>query len=239
MSISENEMQGIVGPMGSLDLAVITSDAPVVDKPLTLEQIKHYGMPRRGLPDEVNDWRSHNSAKKAFIRGVRDTLVSRGAHRFFGTAHIEGTLFGRIIRGNGEIVSLGLMGLNIVTTTGVGYIGDSFRNTVEPETMKFHGIGTGVTAEVIGNTALGTEATTQYNPDNTRATGSLAGTTNVFTTVGTNTVDAAYSPTEWGLLSQAATGGGVMLDRVTFTAVALASGDSLQTTFNLTFTAGG
>jgi len=174
-----------------------------------------------------------------FLKGVKDAVVARKVTQLLGIAHMEGTLFGKIIRANGQEVDLGLMGLNIVTTSGVGYIGDAFRGTVEPESMKFHGLGTGATAEVIGNTALQTEATTQYNPDNTRATGSLAGSTNVFTTVGTNTVDASYSPTEWGLLSQAATGGGVMLDRVTFSAVALASGDSLQTTFNLTFTAGG
>lgn len=236
--ISDAEMEGIVGPVGTLQMEVIRAE-PEIGGHLTLKQINRYGLPQKGLSDEVNDWRSDNSKRVPFLRGVKDATIARGISKMFGLAHIEGTLFGKVLRANGEVLDLGLMGLNIVTTTGVGYIGDAFRNTVEPEAMKYHGIGTGATAEVIGNTALQTEATTQYNPDNTRATGSLAGSTNVFTTVATNTVDATYSPTEWGLLSQAATGGGVMLDRVTFTAVGLANGDSLQTTFNLTFTAGG
>ena len=68
------------------------------------------------------------------------------------------------------------------------------------------------------------------------ATGSLtegAGA-NVFRTVGTNTVDSAAAVTEWGLLSQAATGGGSLFDRQVFSALNLASGDSLQTTYDLT-----
>lgn len=238
MSISESEIEALVGPVGDLQLAVFRAE-PVVDRPLSLKEITHFGLPRKGLSKEINDWREANSRRGAFLRGVKDAIVARQVTKLFGISHVEGTLFGKILRADGEIVDLGLMGLNIVTTTGVGYIADSFRGTVEPEIMKYHGLGTGATAEVIGNTALQTELTTQYNPDNTRATGSLAGATNVFTTVGTNTVDASASPTEWGLLNQAATGGGVMIDRVTFTAVALASGDSLQTTFNLTFTAGG
>jgi hypothetical protein len=206
-----------------------------------MREILRYSKPRRGLPDEVNEWRSKNIRRPIFWKGVKDAELAR---MFKQLAHVEGALFGRIIRRDGEVVDLGLMGLNIVTTAGVQYIADSFRGTVEPETMKYHGLGTGATAEVIGNTALQTELTTQYNPDNARATGTLAGATNVFTTVGTNTVDASVSPTEWGLLNNATVGAfnqttNNMIDRVTFTAVALASGDSLQTTFNLTFTAGG
>lgn len=236
MSISENELQGIVGPVGTLEMKVIRPE-PQLQRPLSLKQIYEFGLPHAGLSPEVREWRDRNSRRLPFLKGVKDALVARRVGSMFGLSHVEGTLFGKIIRGDGEEIDLGLMGLNIVTTSGVNYIGDSFRGTVEPELMKFHGIGTGATAEVVGNTALGTEATTQYNPDNTRATGSLAGTNNVFTTVGTNTVDASFSPTEWGLFS--ASSAGTMLDRVTFTAVALASGDSLQTTFNLTFTAGG
>jgi hypothetical protein len=222
-------------PSGSLDVAVL----PVVTQPLTRAQIRRMSEPRRGLSEFVNDWRSDNRKRQAFKQGVRDAVWAKRAGDFFGLAHVEGSLFMKVIRADGLIEDLGLAGLNIVTTSGVGYIADGFRNTVEPENMKFHGLGTGATAEVVGNTALQTELTTQYNPDNTRATGTLAGSTNVFTTVGANTVDASVSPTEWGLLSQAATGGGTLLDRVTFSAVALLSGDTLQTTFNLTFPNGG
>jgi hypothetical protein len=101
--------------------------------------------------------------------------------------------------------------------------------------MKFHGIGTGTTAAAAGDTALQTESTTALNPDSTRATGSLTNNgAQVFRTVGTNTVDATAAITEWGLLSQAATGGGTLFDRQVFSALNLASGDSLQTTYDLT-----
>lgn len=101
--------------------------------------------------------------------------------------------------------------------------------------MKFHGIGTGATAAAEGDTGCQTELTTQYNPDNTRATGSLTeASASVFRTVGTNTVDATAAVTEWCLLSQAATGGGTMWSRVVFSTINLSSGDSLQTTYDLT-----
>ena len=136
---------------------------------------------------------------------------------------------------------LGVVGDKMVTDAGVNYIVDAFQNLTEAENLKYHGLGTGAGAEAVGNTALSTELTTQYNPDNTRATGSLTegASANIFRTVGTNTVDAAVSITEHGIFSQAATGGGTLLDKTLFTAVALASGDSLQSTYDLTFTSGG
>jgi len=232
------EMAGDVGIERKLDMKVLPFE-PRHSTAISKQAIRKWAFPRVGLPDEVNDWRSDNIKRPEFKAGVKQAIAARRFGELYGLAHVEGALFGKVITADGRVFNLGLMGLNIVTTAGVTFIADSFRGTVEPETMKYHGLGTGATAEVIGNTALGTELTTQYNPDNTRATGTLAGSAGVFTTVGTNTVDAAASPTEWGLLSQAATGGGTLMDRETFTAVALANGDSLQTTYNLTFTAGG
>jgi hypothetical protein len=134
----------------------------------------------------------------------------------------------------------GIVSRKVVTDTGVGFIVDAFQNTVEIENLKFHGIGTGGAAEAVGNTALTTELTTQYNPDNTRATGSTTETSaNIYRTVGTNTVDSAVAITEHGILSQAATGGGVLLDRSLFSVVNMASADSLQSTYDLTLTSGG
>jgi hypothetical protein len=135
----------------------------------------------------------------------------------------------------------GVVSRKAVTDTGVGFIVDAFQNIVELEIMKYHGIGTGTTAEAASQTGLVTELTTQYNPDSTRATGNLAegATGNIFHTEATNTVDAAVAITEHGVFNQAATGGGVMLDRSLFTAVNLASGDSLLTKYELTCSSGG
>jgi hypothetical protein len=134
----------------------------------------------------------------------------------------------------------GIVSRKMVTDAGVAYLVDAFQNTTEIENLKFHGIGTGGAAEAVGNTALTTELTTQYTTDNTRATGSTTeNAANIYRTVGTNAVDSAVSITEHGIFSQAATGGGTLWDRSLFTAVALASGDSLQSTYDGTFTSGG
>jgi len=137
----------------------------------------------------------------------------------------------------------GLVSRKLVTDTGVNFIVDAFQNTTEVETMKFHGIGSGTGAEAAGNTGLGTEFTTQLNPDSTRATGSTieGASANIYRTVGTNTVDSAVTVNEHGIFSQAATGGGTLLDRSMFSGspVSLASADSLQSTYDLTFTSGG
>jgi len=127
---------------------------------------------------------------------------------------------------------------NLIVNAGETYLRDAFNNeTAGAEAMDFdfHGIGTGATAAAETDTACQTELTTQYNPDNTRATGtSSAPSANVWRTVGTNTVDATAAITEWCLLNQAATGGGTMWSRVVFSTINLASADSLQTTYDLT-----
>jgi len=144
-------------------------------------------------------------------------------------------------RGRYDRIDHGIIGRKVVTTAGVGFIVDAFQNSVELETMRYHALGTGTNAEAVGDTALQTELTTQYNPDNTRATGSLTegdGAT-VFRTIGTNSFDASAALIEHGILSQAAVGGGVLLDRTKFAgAVPVISGDGFQTTYDFTITAG-
>lgn len=142
----------------------------------------------------------------------------------------------------GDIWDLGLLGTRVVTTAGVNYLVDALQNLTEPENFKYHGIGTGTGAEASGDTALGTELTTEYNPDNTRATGTLTegASANIFRTVGTNTIDSGTPAViEHGIFTQAATGGGTLLDRTKFGAsVGMVANDSLQTTYELTLTAG-
>lgn len=134
----------------------------------------------------------------------------------------------------------GVVSRKVVTNNGVALIVDALDNTLADATIKYHGLGTGTNAEAAADSALQTELTTQYNPDNTRATGTFSQpSANVSQSVATNTVDASAAVTEHGVLSQAATGGGTLLDRSQFSVVNLASGDSLQSTYQLTFTSGG
>lgn len=145
------------------------------------------------------------------------------------------------LRGPCRVEDHGIVSRRVVTTAGVGYIVDAFQNIVELELMKFHGIGTGSTAEASADTALVTELTTEYNPNSTRATGTTAETSaNIFSTVATNTLDSGTPVLrEHGVFS--ASSAGVLLDRSVFAAITLDGtvGDSLQTSYTLTLSAGG
>ncbi len=139
----------------------------------------------------------------------------------------------------GLVEDCGILSRRVVTTAGVNFLVDAFQNLTEPETFKYHGLGTGNTAETVGDTTLVTELTTQYNPDSTRATGSTTegASANIYRTVGTNTVDASAAVVEHGVFS--ASSGGTLWDRSVFSVVNLVSGDSFASTYDLTCTAGG
>lgn len=167
---------------------------------------------------------------------------------------VESSLAVRVLRGLGlyhagelrwtevEIERHGIVSRKVVTDTGVGFVVDAFQNLVELENMKFHALGTGTNNEAAGDSALQTELTTEYT-GNVRATGTTAeSAANAFQSVGTNTLDSGTPAiTEHGLMSQAATGGGVLFDRSKFSAINLvgANGDALQTTYTVTFSSGG
>lgn len=224
---------GEVSASGSLGLEVIK---PFPTHALTIDEIKFHALPHRGLTEEVADWRSDN--RKDFKRGF-DTVKKLNKYNLPGT---YGGLFLRKIAANGIIINYGLGSLRVVTDAGVAFICNAFTNGVELEIMKFHGLGTGTTAEATTDTVLVTELTTQYAVSGTRATGTLATASTTgsatFTTVGQNTLNTGASITEHGIFSQG-TVGGTLLDRSKFTAVALSAGDSLQTTYVLTVSSGG
>lgn len=205
---------------------------------LNLEQIKFYGFPHNDLDEFMADWRSDNHQN--FLRGFEKVRVALENK----IPHFYGRLWVQHVAASGEITDYGLVSMRVVTTAGVNFIAACFAGTAgkEPENMRYHGIGTGTTAEAVGDTALVTELTGNLNPNNTRATGTLetGATANIFKTVATNTVDPAspVSVTEHGIFDQASTAGGTLLDRSVFSAISMSSGDSLQTTYELTFTAG-
>jgi len=134
----------------------------------------------------------------------------------------------------------GVVSRKVVTNNGVALIVDALDNTLTDATIKYHGVGTGTNAEAAGDSALQTESTTILNPDSTRATGTFSQpSANISQSVATNSFDGSGALTEHGVLSQAATGGGTLLDRSVFSAVNVVNGDSLQSTYQLTLTAGG
>lgn len=221
-----------LAPGGSVERTVIRAARPA--GPLSTAAVRWYTDPANTTCEEVSDWRADNAARV------------RKAHRRIALAAWlrQPTLYGTLWLARrseaGVLTDFGLASLRVITDTGVAFIVDAWQNLVELENMRFHGTGSGGTAESQAQTALVTEFTSQLNPDNTRATGDLAegATGNIFKTTGVNTYDATVAVTEHGLFSQAATGGGVMFDRSLFSAVNLASGDSLSTAYSCTLVAG-
>ena len=204
---------------------------------LSLREIVRFGFPNKSQSLDVNWWRLKNLPN--LLRGLIPLMIVR----LCGFSHQYGQLFLVKISGDGLQTPYGLASLLVVTTAGVNFIAARMSN-VSPSDISlfnFHGLGTGTNAEAVGDTALQTELTTQYNPNNTRATGtqSTPGSSNIYRTVGTNTVDAAAAVTEHGILTQSATGGGTLLDRSVFSVINLANGDSLQSTYDFTISSGG
>lgn len=235
-----NSSLGAVSPGGALAIRVIRggSFSQVPPKELSILSILKHALPRPGLSREVFAWRMRNLPN--IWRGLWKVAVARACK----ISHFYGQLSLVVIKADGQIVDYGLASLRVVTTAGVNFLVDALQGTVEPEILRFHGIGTGTNAEAVGDTALQTELTTQYTVDNTRPTGSLTegASANIFRSVATITLDSGTpAVTEHGILSQAATGGGTLLDRSVFAAINLvgANGDGIQTTYDFTINAGG
>lgn len=212
---------------------------------LSFREMLHFALPHRDLDQRVLEWRLHNA------KMIGKELLKLGAMmkvaRWTGYPFMYGQLWLHKIDGKtGEMLMYGLASVRLVTNAGRDKVIDEFDAATaagfDLTSFNFHGIGTGVTAAAVGDTALQTELTTEYNPNSTRATGTQSQpTSDVYRTVATNTLDSGTpAVTEAGVLSQAATGGGTLLDRFVFSAINLvgANGDGLQTTVNLTMASG-
>lgn len=127
----------------------------------------------------------------------------------------------------------GVVARKSVTTAGITLLANALINTFESELFNFHASGTGGTAESIADTLLVTEvetrvAGTQSNPS--------AG---VYRTVATVSYTATRTITEHGIFSVITFNTISLLDRSLFTGIPVISGDSIQFTYNFTYTAGG
>lgn len=127
------------------------------------------------------------------------------------------------------------LAVGLVTNAGVAYQAtDMASGGVTPTIsgFKYHDCGTGVGAEAVGNTALGTPwggARVVGTPTNPTAP--------QYRSVATITFNAGFAITEWGLFSAAAVG--TLWDRRVFAAVNVVNLDSIQFTYTLTINAGG
>lgn len=147
----------------------------------------------------------------------------------------------RALRADGQVLDLGVVSRRVVTDVGVAALVDDWDdNSQDITAFNFHGLGSGSTAESQTDTDLVTPFTTQLNPDSTRATGTKSQpAANQIRSVGTNAFDAAVGIEEHGLFNNATVGSGILWDRSVFAVINLASGDSLESTYTLTVSAGG
>lgn len=185
-------------------------------------------------------WKFKNNLRPSFVYGLLVNLLAKGFSKLTGIVTLTSELSVRA-RIDGQWINYGVVCRRVVTNAGVAYIVDDWDGGANIiDNLNYHGVGTGGTAEAVGDTALVTESTTALNPDSTRATGTKSQpAANQMQTVGTVTFDASAAITEHGIFSQAATGGGTLLDRSLFSAINVASGDSIQFTYTLTLNAGG
>lgn len=187
------------------------------------------------------DWKLRNMLRWSFIWGWLTTLLARAFTRLTGIPTIVAQLEARLIKADGRVINFGVVSRRVVTDAGVAFLVDDWdSNATDMTNFNYHGCGTGTGAEAAGDTALGTESTTILNPDNTRPTGTKSQpAANQLRSVGTSTFDGSGAITEHGLFSQAATGGGTLWDRSVFSAINVASGDSIQWTYTCTVNSGG
>lgn len=192
----------------------------------------------RGASNAPLTWKIRNWVRWSFLKGWLFWHLAFLFSRVTEIPTLVSSLSIRVRRANGQWVDYGTVCYRVVTNAGLAFIVDDMDNSAtDIASLNYHGVGTGNTAEAAGDTALVTESTTALNPDSTRATGTKTQpSSNVLRSVGTVTFDATAAIVEHGIFSQAATGGGTLLDRSVFSAINVASGDSIQFTYDLTFT---
>lgn len=185
-------------------------------------------------------WRLKNALRWPFVKGWLAIQAAKLFSRLTEIPTITSQLEIKVRKASGEWLDYGVVSYRVVTDAGVAFLVDDWdANGQDISTMNYHGVGTGTNAEAAGDTALQTESTTALNPNSTRATGTRSQpAANQYRTVGTLTFDASAAITEHGILSQEATGGGTLWDRSVFSAINVASGDSIQATYTCTINSG-
>lgn len=226
---------GHAKPTGRLQLEVTRGTRR---SQLTFRRFAADALPRPGLDKGVAAWRTRNLPN--LLRGA----LRVAAAKVFRVPTHYGVLYLVKTTGDGRRIDLGLASMRVVTDAGVAKI-VALLNGSDAATalaFKYHGFGTGTTAEAAGQTALVTELTTEYATDSTRPTGSQTNNgANIYRTVATLAPDSGgvIAITEHGVFS--ANAAGTLLDRTKFAAVNLDSGnaDTLAVTYDLTLSSGG
>jgi hypothetical protein len=184
-------------------------------------------------------WKLRNNLTLAFVQGWLAYHFARPLGKLFGFGTFISRLQVRLVRADGEVVNYGAVSYRMVTTAFITALATAMHTQASAGDFFYHGLGIGTTAAAITDTVIETELTTEYT-GNVRATGTHTSAAGVYESVATITLDSGTpAVTCHGVMTQAATGGGTLLDKHVFAAVNMASGDSFVATYQLTFTAGG
>lgn len=178
------------------------------------------------------------------LRNAKNVLpgLARGwIANALGMNHISSRLYATLIHANGERINYGLVSTRMITTAFCEYMVDNLQAEVAAwGDFKYHDSGTGVGAEAIGDTTMGTFSTEMVG--DIRGVGTqIDGASAVqYRSVATITYDGAGGAiTEHGLFNNTRAAGGTLMDRSVFAAINVVAADSIEFTFTLTCTAGG
>ena len=186
------------------------------------------------------DWKLRNNLRWSFIWGWLTTWLAKGFSKLTGVVTITSELAIRLHKATGEWIDYGIVSKRVVTDAFVNFVVDDWDGGANDISLfNFHGCGTGAGAEGAGEVALVTECDAALNPNNTRAAGvKTQPAANQMRTVGVPLFDVAAIVIEHSVFTQAATGGGTMMDRSIFAAINVVAGDSIQFTYTMTLTSG-
>lgn len=177
-------------------------------------------------------WKLQNNLRWGYIKGWIAHSIAGPFANMFGSATILSELRAAKVGIDGTYTDYGIVGRRVVTTAYCEFMVD--QHQTESSVVgdyKFHDAGVGTTAEASGDTAIET------TDGESRATGTQTeGTSVQYQSVATIAYTSTKAITEHGLFS--ASTGATLMDRTIFTAINVVSGDSIQFTYTITYTAG-
>lgn len=178
-------------------------------------------------------WKLTNWMKWSQIKSLIGVFIVQPIAKAFGLLTAYGKLEATLFKRDGSIIRYGVVSYRVVTTAFVNFVVDQLQTETSVfGDFKYHDAGVGTTAAAVGDTAIET------TDGESRATGSQTeGAANVYQSVGTISYTTSKAVTEHGLFNDPTAG--TLLDRHTFSAINVVSGDSIQFTYSLTVSAGG
>lgn len=181
----------------------------------------------------VARWKVKNMLTTPFLKGWMSHHAAKLAGNLFGWNIGISELRAELLKADGTRIDYGVVSHRVVTDAFIAALIDHLDNAgATISAYKYHGVGTGTTAEAAGDTALVTESTAILTVDSTRATGTQTQpTASQYRSTATQTFDGSGAITEHGIFNQAATGGGGLMDRSVFSAINVASSDGIQFTY--------